>query len=342
MWTKKKLSKEILVLLAVSMLISVFLFGFLDHTVSSICYRYLEQVGKVNHEYLLDVVSIWVQGICLLASALFFVVIFLFLLGKKLVYLEEIIDGIEALRTHHMRADYRIPEEGENELTELARSINYLSDTERNLSRKEAAMAEERERFIRSIAHDIRTPLTSVLSYSELLAAKKNRTEEEVDAYIDLTLRKGQQMKELMERLLEQDVRHAEYFENGQLLLQQVVADWESVLSDTFTVETDWSECTPFSGYFDIQEIFRVFDNLLSNIQKYADETKPVRLRLSVQENWLTLEQSNAICPEERESESHRLGLQTMEHIVSQHGGTVAWRCEEDRFLITLSIPVNV
>lgn len=340
MLTKKKLSKEILVLLAVSVVISVFLFTFLNHTGYSICYRYLEHAGKLNNAYLLDLVHIWVQCICLLASAIFFVVVFLFLLGQKLLYLQEIIRGIEALRTHRM--DHIIPVEGDNEFTELARSINYLSQTEQELIRKEAALTAEREEFIRSIAHDIRTPLTSILSYAELLASNKNKTPEEMDAYIDLTLRKGHQMKEMMQRLLESNVRHIEYFENGQLLLQQVVDDWESVLSEDFSVEIDWSGCSNFTAYFDIQEIFRIFDNLLSNIKKYADAGKPVILRLSVQDNQLKLEQSNYIQTNQPGAESHHLGLTTITHIISAYGGTAHWKCTEGQFTIMLKLPVNI
>lgn len=327
-------------LLAVSVVISVFLFAFLNNTAYSIGYRYLEHVGKSGNSYVLHVLGVWVQSICLLASAVFFVVVFLFLLGQKLVYLQKIISGIEALRTHRM--DYRIPLEGDNEFTELARSINFLSQTEQELLRKEAALTAEREQFIRSIAHDVRTPLTSILSYSELLASKKTTTPEEMEAYIDLTLRKGRQIKELMERLLENNVRQAEYFENGRLLLQQVVDDWEGVLSENFRVEIDWSGCSDFSGYFDIQEIFRIFDNLLSNIQKYADEKSPVLLRLSVRDSQLFLAQSNAIRSDCREAESYQLGLTTIRHIVSQYGGCLHWQCGKGQFNITIQIPVNV
>ena len=340
MWTKKKLSKEILVLLAVSMVISIFLFAFLDHTTYSIAYRYLEHAGKLGSIYAENVLGIWVQGVCLLASAIFFVGLFLFLLGQKLAYLQEIITGTEALRTHRM--DYRIPVEGDNELTELARSINFLSQTEQELLRKEAALTAEREQFIRSIAHDIRTPLTSVLSYAELLAAREQRTESAVDGLVDLTLRKGQQMKDLMEQLLQNQVRHADYFEDGQLLLRQVVDDWESVLGEDFTVQVDWSDCTAFSGYFDMQEVFRVFDNLLSNIKKYADAKSPVLLRLRVEQGILLLEQSNAVARDCPETESHRLGLATIRHIISRYGGSVQWECGEERFQISIRIPVNV
>ena len=340
MWTKKKLSREILVLLAVAMVISIFLFAFLENTAFSICYRYMEHIGKASDAYLTEVVRIWIQGVCLLASALFFIIVFLFLLGQKLLYLQEIIGGIEALRTHRM--DYMIPVEGDNEFTQLARSINYLSRTEHELRRKDAELTAEREQFIRSIAHDIRTPITSVLAYSELLAGKKDRTEEEVDAYIDLNLRKGRQMKELMERLMENRIRQAEYYENGKLLLHQVVDDWESVLSEEFSVEVDWSGCSEFSGYFDIQEILRVFDNLMTNVRKYADDREPVALRLWVQGNHLSLEQSNAVGPERPGTDSHHLGLETVRRIVTRHGGRMEQECTGGHFRITIQIPVNV
>ncbi len=340
MLTKNKLSKEILVLLAVSIVISVFLFSFLNHTAYSITYRYLEHTGKLGNEYVENVLEIWVQGICLLASAIFFVGIFLFLLGQKLAYLQQIITGIEALRTHRM--DYRIPVEGDNEFTELARNINFLSQTEQELIRKEATLSADREQFIRSIAHDIRTPLTSVLSYAELLSSPQNRTDEAIHSFIELTIRKGLQIKELMEQLIQNNVRHTEYFEDGQLLLQQVVDDWESVLSGDFTVQIDWSGCSSFSGYFDIQEVFRIFDNLLSNIQKYADSHSPVLLRLSVAEGHLTLEQSNTIAQDRLVAESHQLGLATIRHIVTQYGGTVQQECRESHFRIIIQIPVNI
>lgn len=339
MLTKKKLSKEILVLLAVTVVISVFLFAFLENIVSSFCYRYLEQLGKLTNAYFMRTMDMWIQAVCLIAVVIFFVVIFLFLLGQKLMYLQKIISGIEALRMHHM--DYVIPVEGNNEFTELAQSINYLSETEQQLMKKEAAMTEEREQFVRSIAHDIRTPLTSILSYSELMDSKENRTEEEVSAYIELTLRKAQQMKGLMEQLLENNIRNPEYFENGQFLLQQIVDDWEEILSDGFTVETDWTECANFRGYFDLHEIFRVFDNLLSNIKKYADEEKPITLKLSVMDNRLTILQTNAVKQLSDHVESHRMGIETICHIVSRYGGTVSTQCDEDQFAITIRIPVN-
>ena len=65
-----------------------------------------------------------IRSLSLLSAVLLFLALFLFLLGQKMAYLREIIQGVEALRTHRM--DFTMPIEGDNELKELAESINFL------------------------------------------------------------------------------------------------------------------------------------------------------------------------------------------------------------------------
>lgn len=340
MSTNRKLSKEILITIVISAVISIFLFAFLQLMATSITYNYFEQQRQTINSYLSGTLQLWINGICFLASVFFFVVIFLFLLSQKLLYLGEIISGIEALRTHHM--DYIIPVVGDNEFTELAKQINYLSETERQLKQKEDALKEDREKLIRSLSHDIRTPLTSILSYSELMSSKKDRTPEEMDTYIELMHKKALQIKGLTDRLLENSIRNPEYFDHGKFLLEQILLDWEEDLSENYLCEIDWSECSDFKGHLDIQEICRIFDNLLSNIKKYADETKPVLLKLSVSENQLIIRQSNQIHLPPKPVDSHKLGIETIRSIVTRYHGTVETFSCETVFTITISIPVNL
>ena len=74
-----------------------------------------------------------------------------------------------------------VPVEGNNELTQLAKSVNYLSQTQREVKQREQALSAEKEQFIRGLSHDIRTPLTSIMAYSELLAGEKAVAPEEQD-----------------------------------------------------------------------------------------------------------------------------------------------------------------
>ncbi|MEE1038903.1 MAG: histidine kinase dimerization/phospho-acceptor domain-containing protein, partial [Eubacterium sp.] len=142
----------------------------------------------------------WIQNVSLGASVLIAVVLLLFLVGKKIAYLKKIILGVKALRTHRM--DYKIPLEGNNEFTELAETINYLSKTELELKEKEEQLQNEKENFIRSLSHDIRTPLTSILSYSEYMNSKDTVTSDEVKEYVSLMQKKAQQIKTLTDQLL--------------------------------------------------------------------------------------------------------------------------------------------
>ena len=67
-----------------------------------------------------------------------------------------------------------MPIEGDNELKELAESINFLSETERRLRQLETELQAEKEQLIRDLSHDIRTPLTAMLSYSDYLGAERD------------------------------------------------------------------------------------------------------------------------------------------------------------------------
>lgn len=130
---------------------------------------------------------------------------------------------MEALRTHRM--DFTMPIEGDNELKELAESINFLSETERRLRQLETELQAEKEQLIRDLSHDIRTPLTAMLSYSDYLGRKETLEQEEVQEYIALVQRKGQQIKALTDRLLDSGSRDLETIEDGKLLMEQLARE---------------------------------------------------------------------------------------------------------------------
>ena len=68
-----------------------------------------------------------------------------------------------------------------------------------------------------------------------------------------------------------------EFFEDGRLLVEQLVSELEEALEDDFRIDTDFTHLPAFSGSFDLRELQRVFDNLVSNIKKYAEDRKEGR-----------------------------------------------------------------
>ncbi|MGN0659218.1 MAG: sensor histidine kinase [Emergencia sp.] len=333
---KGRLSKEILGLTAAAFLIALFFFGFICTVSDSLAVEYFREKNLNPGELQLLTVRSWIRSISLLTSVLLFVILFLLLLSRKMAYVRELIRGVENLRTSRM--EHAVPVEGDNELTELAESINYLAETERQLNLRERELGLERENMIRTLSHDIRTPLTAILSYSEILQGRETPAPEEVSEYIDLMLKKAGQIKNLTDQLLDGEQRRPEHVENGRLLMEQLAAEWEEMLEEDFTCMVSMERCPAFSGTFDIQELRRIFDNLASNGAKYADPQAPLKLEISAGGSTLTIRQSNRKKPQTTDVESRGIGLSSIRRIADCYGGDIKTEQNGELFVTTVTL----
>ena len=330
---RRKLPKEILGLLAVTSLIAVFLFQTLVLAGGSLCEHYLYAKDIRLEEMQYAQIDAWVFNLSMFISVVFFVILFLFLLGERLSYIGEILSGIDALQNG--KEDYSVPLEGSNELTQLAKAVNFLSHTQREIKVKEQVLNEEKDQFIRAMSHDIRTPLTSIIAYSELLATDNTLKSDEQYRYLALIRHKATQIRDMTDILLDGSKRNLEFFEDARLLIRQLVGEFEEILEDDFKVETDIN-CPAFSGTFDVQELRRIFDNLSSNVRKYADPAKPVTLSVGLENGALLIHQANAVLPEKPQSESYQIGLNSIRRIAQHYGGSVAVEENGAAFSITI------
>ncbi len=333
---RSRLSREMLGIIAGSAAVSLFFFGFLRMTAGSLADRFLYETGVEITVYERQTLDLWITGLAFAAAVVLFVVTALVVMGKKISYINEIIAGIEALRQH--RFDGEVSLEGSNELTDLAESINHLAETERELRQREVMLAEAKNRLIRSISHDIRTPLTSVISYTELLMGKESITEEELRSYLELVSSKSEQIRWLSGRLLDEEERTREHVTDGRLLIEQLLLEWESMLEDDFRLETDTSRLEAFSGDFAIGDMRRIFDNLASNISKYADSEYPVYMAVEATESELVIRQSNHILRRDENSpvESRGIGLLSVEQIAGEMGGELKVSADGEVYSITI------
>lgn len=344
MWSKdgkrkrNRLSREILGVTGAAVLIAVLCYGFLRVAGEMVIFTYIESHALIFTDYEIMNMELGLESISFLSAVILFVVLFLFLVGERIAYISEIIKGIEALGRHEW--DYQIPLEGNNELTELAKRVNELSKEERVLREKEKQMQEERESLIRGLSHDIRTPLTSILSYSEYVQSKDGLNHEEVMAYAALMEQKAKQMKALTDCLLEGGNRTLERIETGKFLMQQLADEWATELEDGFDCRVDMAECSSFSGEFDVQELRRIFDNLASNIRKYADSEESVHLCISVMDEAVCIRQSNIRKKDVSDVESTGIGIESIRKIATGYGGSVEVKLTEEWFEIEILLRV--
>lgn len=285
----KRLSREILGLLLITAVIALFFWGFLYLTANSISETYFTERNLQPSEGQWLTLRAWIRSVSLLSTVILFLVLFLFLLGQKLAYLREIIQGVDALRTH--RLEDTIPLREANELTELAEHINFLSETERRLRQQEMAL-------------------------------------------------QAAQMKDMTDRLLEGSKRNVEPVENGRLLMEQLAGEWEEILEDSFSCEISMENCTDFRAEWDMQEILRIFDNLSSNVEKYADSGHPVLLQMDRGVDTLRILQKNAVRQTAQKIESNQIGLESIRRITAGYGGAVTVSLDEKQFQIEITLPV--
>ena len=333
---RRKLAYEILGLIGISSVLAVFLFLILSWTATAIVGSYCFENDVVMTEFDWLEVDRWIFGLSTLLSACGFSLLFLTLLGDRIAYIRTLTEGIRGLRLG--QPGDPLPLEGRNELTELADAINYMSATQQLLREKEQALAREKEQFIRTLSHDIRTPLTSILAYSEYLAVETGITHEEQNMHLKTIRKKAEQIRDLTELLMDGDKRNPEHFDDAHLLMEQLAAEFEEDLEERFDVHTDLSGCPSFAGTFDVQELRRIFDNLGSNVQKYADPEQPVYLDICVDDAGLCIRQTNGIPADPGQKDSYKLGINSIRRIAQNYGGSVDLRQDAEGFSIAITL----
>jgi len=331
---QRKLAYEILGLIAISALIAAFLFFILTWSAGAVVESYCFENDVVMTELDWLEVDRWIFGLGGVLSAAGFSLLFLTLLNDRLSYIRTITDGINALRLGNSEDVLAL--EGRNELTQLADAINYMSASQKELREKEQALAREKEQFIRALSHDIRTPLTSILAYSEYLAGDSVISPEEQKTHLQMIRKKAEQIRDLTGLLLDADKRSPEHFDDAHLLMEQLAAEFEEELEERFSVQTDLAECPLFAGAFDVQELRRVFDNLSSNVQKYADPKHPVFLSISAHKGELCIQQTNGILASPEKKDSYKLGINSIRRIAQNYGGRVTVLQDGEKFSINI------
>lgn len=332
--TKKyrKLSHEILGLIGIAAGISLILF-LLRFLASGLIEEHIfnHDIPMTEFDWIaLDHRILTVSAVLCCIS---FSILFLFLLMDRIAYIRKITDGIDAL--HDPSAGVSIQLEGNNELTALAQAINDMSEVRQLLRQREQTLSAEKEQLVRSLSHDIRTPLTSILAYSELLA---QQAEGEQKAQLNMIRRKAEQIRDLTAVLLDGTQRNLEQFDNGRLLMEQIVSEFEEELEEQFDLSIDFEHCPAFSARLDVQELRRIFDNLASNIRKYADSTGPVILAVEYDNGTLWIRQTNTTLSQKEQHESYGIGLSSIRRIVQGYGGSVTVEESAEQFSICIHL----
>ncbi|WBW99042.1 HAMP domain-containing sensor histidine kinase [Oceanirhabdus sp. W0125-5] len=209
----------------------------------------------------------------MLLSLIISVIICIFLLKGRVKYIVKIGEKVKSIAKGDL--SMRVPLKYKNELRDLAANINYMVQ---ELEREDI----KKNEFITNIAHDLRTPLTTILGYTKMIQEKKYKDYNELNSYVDTINRKGLYLKTLLDDFFSYSKlsSKAEEFEEEEIyiqeLLRQLVEDEEINFKDKeIEVVSNFNE-KPLYTFGNAEMLARAIGNLLVNAQKYSKEKSEV------------------------------------------------------------------
>jgi signal transduction histidine kinase len=272
-----------------------------------------------------------------------------------------ILNGIRRIREGEL--GYQIDTGGlRGENKELAESFNLIGEGIRKAVENSIKDERLKTELITNVSHDIKTPLTSIINYVDLLK-REGEFQEPIKGYLEILDAKSQRLKQLTDDLLEASkissgnlVLNFERLDLGELL-NQALGEYAEKLEDK-QLPVVFSEPTEEAViYADSRRMWRVIENLLQNICKYAMPQTRVYMHLWQEESkiWMSLKnislQPLNISPSElterfirgddsRTTEGSGLGLSIAKSLTEAQGGTFTIQLDGDLFKVLMSFDV--
>jgi len=226
----------------------------------------------------------------------FSILIFYLLTRTYTKYFEDISSGIRQLAagdfSHHVEISSK------DEFRQIANDLNAASSGLRTAIQAETLAQRSKETLIANLAHDLRTPLTSVTGYLDLLN-QPTTTPEERTVYAKIAYKKSRDLEELLETLfdiskLDLSLKTTEQTEVDlhHLLLQLLDEMYPLISRVGAKVNQQISPHLLVSG--NGKELARVFENLLSNALRYGDLHQSVDVRAFRRGEAIVIQVTNA------------------------------------------------
>ncbi len=300
-----------------------------------------------------EMILIWVP------ATLFIGIPVLLFMMKRFSYLNVLMASTEAIADG--RLNEQIPVKGKSPLAQHAIQLNQLKEGVRQSVSEQAKSERLKTELITNVSHDLRTPLTSIITYTDLMKTPDLSTEDRL-RYADILDRKSQRLKTLIEDLFE-----VSKMASGNMELHRQRVDFTQLMTQAFAEHAeeisssglDFRISTPDEAIYimaDGQKWWRVLDNLILNAIKYAlpgtrvfatlKETDGQAefimkniTRFELGENTDELYERFKRGDVARQTEGSGLGLAIAQSIVDLHGGTMKIEVDGDLFKVTVSLP---
>ncbi len=282
--------------------------------------------------------------------------------NRTLEEFSQIIDQTERMTKGDFSSSLSIS--GDSDFYEAAQNLNLIQQGVIKATEEKLKSERLKIELITNVSHDLKTPLTSIISYVDLLTGEEELPQNAKD-YVAIISQKADRLKSLI-----QDIFDLSKVTSGIMdvqmekldlpkLIQQTLADMEDEISATsLTFRTQYPE-EPVMIMGDGKKLYHVFQNLLTNVFKYALENSRVYVDVCADEQQAYVTLKNIANyemnfreadilerfvrgDEARSTEGSGLGLAIAQGYVQAMGGGLDIKVDGDLFKVTLRFPVTL
>lgn len=275
---------------------------------------------------------------------------------KYFTLVDEALDQLDKEPKQHVQ----LPEELEFVAVRLNQAIDSIEQ-----QRQEAQAAEQRkDELIVYLAHDIKTPLTSIIGYISLMQEEQGISDEQMQQYLALIMNKSLHLQQLVDEIFDitrfntQTMTLEKQWVDLTFLLQQLCDEFlyqVAARGQSLQLEVD----TMPRVQLDAEKMARVFSNLLKNAISYGQENSEIKIgiscenahavvRISNQGSTIPEHEMNSIFEKFYRLDPARssytggagLGLAIAREIVLAHGGDISVQSAEGSTVFTVSVPL--
>ena len=288
----------------------------------------------------------WEFGISAALAFAAFSLSFTALVHSKLRYIKTLKEALDTMAGGDLERPVAVL--GRDELGQLAEGMDEMRRTFLTQLLQEDQMKSANSRLVTAMSHDLRTPLTSLMAYLELLDRQKYADEDQMRHLIRQSLTQAKSIKAMTDKLFEYSLVYATQWEQPDF--EVVDADgliaplWQeyafALESEGFRVEMDGR---PLEGRVrvNLPLLRRAFDNVYANLLKYADPARPISISWRREGDEMVLRAVNSVSPHRDKKESTRIGLNTCQRVLGLHRGGFETAEADGRFTAAMTIPLS-
>lgn len=228
-------------------------------------------------------------GIFILFSVLLFLFYFLILTNNMINYLREVAAGVRRMRDGDLESKIKV--KGKDEISQIAYALNEMQVKLKTNQEIKQQAEQTKDELITNVAHDLRTPLTSIIGYLDLVRRDAILTPEQQKKYIGIAYDKSKSLERLIEALFD----YTRYDKQKVVIRPKKIDFCQFIMQISEEFYPSFSEkqieCKmeipkhPIYVNVDGELMARAVGNLISNAIKYGADGKQVRMKIEKTEN---------------------------------------------------------